>query len=49
MSSTRTAPRTTSNSKTTSLNTHHTNGSSNSYDINDSTSNLNYSTGNNSE
>jgi hypothetical protein len=49
MSSTRTAPRTTSNSKTTSLNTHHINGSSNSYDINDSTSNLNYSTGNNSE
>ncbi len=45
MSSTRTVPRTTSNSKTT----HHTNGSGNSYDINDSTSNLNYPTGNNSE
>ncbi len=49
MSSTRTAPRTTSNSKTTSLNTHHINGSTNSYDINDSTSTLNYPTGNNSE
>ncbi len=49
MSSTRTAPRTTSNSKTTSLNAHHTNGSGNSYDISDSVSNLNYPTGNNSE
>ncbi|CAF2363792.1 unnamed protein product [Rotaria sp. Silwood2] len=42
MSSTRTAPRTTNINKTTStLNTHHTNGSSNSYDINDSTVNVN--------
>ncbi len=49
MSSTRPALRTTSNSKTTSLNAHHTNGLGNSYDINDSTSNLNYPTGNTSE
>jgi len=49
MSSTRNASRTTSNSKTTSLNTHHTNGSSNSYDINDSTPGLNYPIGNNPE
>jgi small nuclear ribonucleoprotein (snRNP)-like protein len=41
MSSTRTAPRTTNINKTSSsaLNTHHTNGSANSYDINDSTVN----------
>ncbi len=38
MSSTRTAPRTTTINKASSaLNTHHTNGSANSYDINDST------------
>ncbi|CAF4924387.1 unnamed protein product, partial [Rotaria magnacalcarata] len=48
MSSTRAAPRTTSNSKTTSLNTH-TNGAGNSYDMNESTSNLNYPAGNNPE
>jgi hypothetical protein len=40
MSSTRTAPRTTTTiNKTTS--THHTNGSANSYDTNDSTVNVN--------
>ncbi|CAF1038237.1 unnamed protein product [Rotaria sp. Silwood1] len=49
MSSTRTAPRTTSNSKTTSVNTHHTNGLVNAYDINESPSNLTYPTGNNPE
>lgn len=49
MSSTRTAPRTTSNSKPTSLNAHPINSSTNSYDINDATSNLNYPPGNNSE
>jgi hypothetical protein len=38
MSSTRTAPRTTTINKTTS--THHTNGSANSYDTNDSTMNV---------
>ena len=47
MSSTRTTSRTTSNSKQTSLNTHQTNGSTNSYDVNESTSTLNYPTGNN--
>lgn len=49
MSSTRTAPRTTSNSKISSLNTHSTNGASNSYEMNDPTSNMNYPTGNNPE
>lgn len=49
MSSTRTAPRTTSNSKTTSVNPHSLNGSTNSFDINDTTSNLNYPSGNNTE
>jgi small nuclear ribonucleoprotein (snRNP)-like protein len=40
MSSTRTVPRTTTITKTSSVvNTHHTNGSANSYDINDSTVN----------
>jgi hypothetical protein len=38
MSSTRTAPRTTTTINKT-LNTHHTNGSANLYDINDSTTN----------
>ena len=44
MSSTRTAPRTTNINKTSSstLNTHHTNGSANSYDTNDSSNTSEY-------
>ena len=49
MASTRNASRTTTNSKTAALNPHHTNGSTTSYDINESTTNMNYPAGNNSE